>query len=143
MAINNRGRANVNYLMQTQLMRFYKDTAKVSSLPLLKITAKATHFLPAKKKTQKQPSRGVLRKRYFVNMQQIYRKTPMPKELAINLQRNFFEITLRHGCSPANLLHIFRTPLPRNTSVWLLLKILILWIELQTNKIQKVSKPYI
>ena len=51
MAINNRGRASVNYLMQTQLMRFYKDTAKVSSLPLLKITAKATHFLPAKKKT--------------------------------------------------------------------------------------------
>ena len=71
MAINNRGRANVNYLMQTQLMRFYKDTAKVSSLPLLKITTKSTHFLPARK------------------------------------------------------------------------KIPILWIELQTNKIQKVSKPYI
>ena len=26
--------------------------------------------------------------------------------------------TLRHGCS-VNLLHIFRTPFPRNTSVWL------------------------
>ena len=23
---------------------------------------------------------------------------------------NFFEITLQHGCSPVNLLHIFRTP---------------------------------
>ena len=57
--------------MQTQVLRFCKDTAKVSSLPLLKITTKSTHFLPAKKKVP------------------------------------------------------------------------ILWIELQTNKMQKVSKPYI
>ena len=71
MAINFRGRANVKYFMQTQLLRIYKDTTKVSSLPLLKITTKSTHFLPARK------------------------------------------------------------------------KIPILWIELQTNKIQKVSKPYI
>ena len=35
---------------------------------------------------------------------------------------NFFkiEIALRHGCSPVNLLHIFRTSFPRNTSGWLL-----------------------
>ena len=26
------------------------------------------------------------------------------------------EIALRHGCSPVNLPHIFRTPFPRNTS---------------------------
>ena len=31
------------------------------------------------------------------------------------------EITLRHGCSPVNLLHIFRTPCPKNSSEWLLL----------------------
>ena len=29
---------------------------------------------------------------------------------------------LRYGCSPVNLLHIFRTPFPKNTSGWLLLK---------------------
>ena len=34
---------------------------------------------------------------------------------------NFIEITLRHGCSPVNLLHIFRKPFSRNTSEWLLL----------------------
>ena len=34
---------------------------------------------------------------------------------------NFIEITLRHGCSPVNLLHIFRTPFFKNTSGWLLL----------------------
>ena len=44
---------------------------------------------------QKLPSRVVLKKRYFEKVQQIYRRTPM--------------------------LHIFRTPFPRNTSGWLLL----------------------
>ena len=35
----------------------------------------------------------------------------------IALQSHFcFEIALRHGCSPVNLLHIFRTPFPKNTS---------------------------
>ena len=34
---------------------------------------------------------------------------------------NFIEITLRHGCSPVNLLDIFRTPFPKNTSGGLLL----------------------
>ena len=34
---------------------------------------------------------------------------------------NFIEIALRHGCSPVNLLHIFKTPFLKNTSGWLLL----------------------
>ena len=34
-------------------------------------------------------------------------------------QSNFIEIVLRHGCSPENLLHIFRAPFPANTSGWL------------------------
>ena len=33
---------------------------------------------------------------------------------------NFIEIALRHGCTPVNLLHIFRTPFSKNTSGWLL-----------------------
>ena len=36
-------------------------------------------------------------------------------------QSNFIEITLHHGCSPVNLLHIFRTPFPKNTYGGLLL----------------------
>ena len=43
----------------------------------------------------------------------------------IKLQSKFIEITLRHGCSPVNLLHIFRTLFPKNTSGWLLLNIFI------------------
>ena len=38
-------------------------------------------------------------------------------------QSNFIEIALRHGCSPVHLLHIFRTPFPKNTSGRLLLNI--------------------
>ena len=43
--------------------------------------------------------------------------------ISIKLQSNFFEIALRHGCSPVNLLHIFRTLFPKNTSERLLLYI--------------------
>ena len=41
--------------------------------------------------------------------------------ISINLLSNFIEIALRNGCSPVNLLYIFRTPIPKNTSGWLLL----------------------
>ena len=79
MAINIRGRANGKYFMQTQVLRFCKDTAKVSSFPLLKITTKLTRILAAKKKTQKHLSSGVLRKRCSENVLQIYRRMSMPK----------------------------------------------------------------
>ena len=36
---------------------------------------------------------------------------------------NFIKITLRHGCSPVNLMHIFRAPFPKNTSGSLFLKL--------------------
>ena len=93
---------------------------------------------------QRQPPRGVSRNRCSENMQQIYRRTPMPKDdfnkVALQLywnhtsawvatllkshfdmDCNFIEIALRHGCSPVNLLHIFRTPFLKNTSERLLL----------------------
>ena len=53
---------------------------------------------------QKEPSRGVLKKRCSENMQQIYRRRP----------------TLRHMCFPVNLLHIFRTPSPKNNFLLML-----------------------
>ena len=46
---------------------------------------------------------------------------PCRSAISIKLQSNFIEIALRHGCSPVNLLHIFRTPFHKNTSGWLLL----------------------
>ena len=69
---------------------------------------------------QKQPPRGIPRKRCSENMQQVYRRTPIPK---CDFNSNCIEITLRYGCSPVNLLRIFRTPFLKNTSEWLLLRI--------------------
>ena len=40
---------------------------------------------------------------------------------SIKLLCNFIEITPWHGCSPVNLLLIFRTPFSKNTSGWLLM----------------------
>ena len=54
---------------------------------------------------------------------QPFRK-PMPK-------CDFIEIALRHGCSPVNLLHIFRTHFPKNTPGWLVLARASFLIKLQ------------
>ena len=48
------------------------------------------------------------------------REHPCQSFILIKLQGNVFDITLRHGCSPVNLLHIFRTAFTKNTSGWLL-----------------------
>ena len=40
---------------------------------------------------------------------------PCRNAISIKLLCNFIEITLRHGCCPVNLLHIFRTPFLRYT----------------------------
>ena len=42
--MNFRGQTNVKYFIQTQLLQFCRDTIKVSSFPLLKITTKSTYF---------------------------------------------------------------------------------------------------
>ena len=74
---------------------------------------------------QKQPFRGVLRKMYSDNIEQIYR-TPKMKCDFSKVASNFIEIAFQHGCSPVNLLHIFRTHFPKNTSGRLRLDIVIL-----------------
>ena len=73
-------------------------------------------------KALKQPIRGVLSKRCSENMQQIYRRTYMRNVISTKMQSNFIEIKLRHGCSPVNLLHIFKTSFLNNTSGGVLLK---------------------
>ena len=46
---------------------------------------------------------------------------PRQSVVSVNLPNKCIEIALRHGCSPVNLLHIFRTPFYKNTSGGLLL----------------------
>ena len=42
-------------------------------------------------------------------------KHPCRSAISTKLQSNFIEITLRHGCSIVNLLHIFKTLFYKNT----------------------------
>ena len=46
---------------------------------------------------------------------------PCRNTISLKLLSNFFEITPRHGCSPVNLIPIFRTPFYKNTYRELLL----------------------
>ena len=48
-------------------------------------------------------------------------ESPCRSVISIKLLCIFIEITRRHGCSPVNLPHIFRTPFLKNTSGRLLL----------------------
>ena len=48
---------------------------------------------------------------------------PCRSAISITLQSNFTKITFWHGCSPVNLLHIFRTLSSKSTSGWLLLSL--------------------
>ena len=43
--------------------------------------------------------------------------------ISIKFLCKFIEITLQHGCLHVNLMHIFRTSYPQNTSGWLLLNV--------------------
>ena len=70
---------------------------------------------------QKRPFRAVLRKSCPENIQQIYRRIPMPKCDFNKLFCNFIEITLWYGCSPVNLLYIFRIRFSKSTFGGLLL----------------------
>ena len=62
---------------------------------------------------------------------------PCRSVILIKLLLNFIEIVLWYGCSPVNLLHIFRTPFPRNTSGELLLPglFLVKWHPVNNNKL--------
>ena len=70
---------------------------------------------------QKQPSRSVPRKTCSENMQQIYRRTPIPKcdFNKVALQRCWNHTSTWR--SPVNLLHIFRAAFLKNTSAPLFL----------------------
>ena len=70
---------------------------------------------------QKKPPRGVLKKSCSENMQPISGEHSCRGVISIKLLCNFVKITLRHGSSPVNLPHIFRTACYKNTYEELLL----------------------
>ena len=67
------------------------------------------------------------------------REHPCKSAISTKLQSNLIEIALRHGCSPVNLLYIFRTPFPKNTSEGLLLSQIHFCIPFLHNSMFKVN----
>ena len=104
------------FIIDTNLFHF-KMKSKSPIFLAFCISSMSVTFSLALPSGQKQPCRGIVKKMYSENMQQIQ---------ANMLQSNFIKITLRHWCSSVNLLHIFKTPFPKNTFGWLLLTWLIL-----------------
>ena len=83
------------------------DISETVNNNLKKHQAQKIYALSYKNSTSRFPEAAILR--CSENMQQIYRRTPMPKCY-------FIEIAYLHGCSPINLLYIFGTLFLKNTS---------------------------
>ena len=65
------------------------------------------------------PLEVFLRKSFLKICSKYTGEHPCQGVISINLESNFIEFALWHGCSLVKLLHIFRTPFSRNTSEWL------------------------
>ena len=72
-------------------------------------------------------------------------KQPCRSVISIKLLCNFMEITLRHGCSPVNLLRISRTSFRKNTSGGLLLGVIRKYhvINKKRNNLKKIMMELI
>ena len=107
--------ASLRYLVSSGAGMAYQHPLIISN----KISPSVLYERKGSEINQKQPSRCVVKKRCSENMQQSYRRTPMPKcdlQSMPKLQSNFIEIALWHGCSPVIFLHICRTLFPKNIS---------------------------
>ena len=74
--------------------------------------------------TEEHPCRSVILIKLLCHFIEICSKFteehPCQSVILIKLLCHFIEIALRHGCFLKNLLHIFKTPFPKNTSGQLL-----------------------
>ena len=101
-----------------------ETTTKFSSLGIIS-SIEDNYFFTL----QKQPTRGVLKKRCSEIYSKFTGEHSCRSVISIKLLCNFIEISLRHECSPANMLHIFRTTFLRNTSGWLLLTLIFFFFQ--------------
>ena len=93
------------------------SNAKISRSAFLSAYIEITFFLFY----QKQSSKGVLRKSVLKICSKFTGEHHCQIVISVKWLCNFIEITLRHGRSLVNLLHIFRTHFTKNTSGRLLL----------------------
>ena len=74
-------------------------------------------------KVQKQPFKGVLLKRCSENMQQIYRRTPMPKCDFNKVAKELYWNRTSAYVFSCKFAACFQNTFPKNTCKWLLLKV--------------------
>ena len=90
---------------------------------------------------RKQPSKSVLK-----ICSKFTREHPCRSVISIKLLCKFTEITLRHECSPVNLLNIFRTDFHRNASGGLHLFVSTIettkYLKLQSFKKKQIQKSF-
>ena len=68
---------------------------------------------------------------------------PCRSAISLKLKNKFIEMAFRYGCSSVNLLHIFRTHFPKNTSGWLLLILVSHAVGLLSLLLKNVSEKVI
>ena len=61
--------------------------------------------------------------------------------ISMKLHSNFIEITLLHGCSLVNMLHIFRTPFPKNTSEQAASGVTCIYQQKYLYQVHRVQRP--
>ena len=88
---------------------------------------------------QKQPSKGVLKKGVLKKCSKFTVEHSCRSVISIKLLFNFIVIALQHGCSPINLLHIFRTPFPKKISGQLLLNLKTRFVRKKAHEISETS----
>ena len=112
----NKQRPNIKFTFEVEQYNTHFHYPSVYGKPAFSdVFTNFASFVPLSYKLDlhKWPSKDVLKKRCSEYMQQIYRRTPIPK--------CDFNIALRHGFSLANLRYIFRIFFSKNTSGGLLL----------------------
>ena len=113
-------------LKYTFLIEHLRATASIisPSLGLSKIYVSVFSIFFIKRNYKSSPSEVFLRKSVLKICSKFTGEHPFRSVISIKLICNFIKIALRHGCS-ANLLQIFRTPFPKNTSGGLLLELVL------------------
>ena len=98
-----------------------KETDKILCVKGKSPTNSSAAFKEQRFTYRSSPPEVFLRKNVLKISCKFTRERPYRSVISTKLHSNFIEIPLRHGCSPVNLLHIFRTSFYKNTYVELLL----------------------
>ena len=109
---------NLVFIVKRCIIRLFATTKRISELKLQLMNNSSANYRSSRPEV-------FLRKGVLKICSKFTEEHLCWSETLIKLQNNLIDITLRHGCPPVNLLHIFKIPFPQNTSEGLLFKLYI------------------